>query len=188
MHLGTRQFAYDSSGNLSQYTDRNGQIRQYQYDSSGNVASETWYATRTMPTRSAERPENTIQYTRDSAGDILSETDDSSSDTYVYNDAGQITSTTETTVGGPTVVLAYQYDSSGDRTQMAATIDGTADFVDDYTYNSRRGRFRPSASASPGGRCRGGRDGRSHLQRRRAGSYHRPLPGQPVGGRGRLQL
>ena len=39
-------------------------------------------------------------------------------------------------MGGPTVVLAYQYDSAGRRTQMAATIDGTADFVDDTTYDS----------------------------------------------------
>ena len=39
-------------------------------------------------------------------------------------------------MGGPTVVLAYQYDSAGHRTQMAATIDGTADFVDDYVYDS----------------------------------------------------
>jgi RHS repeat-associated protein len=133
--LGARQFAYDTSGNLTRATDRNGAVRQFSVDSSGNVASETWYANATDADAS-QNAANTIQYGRDSAGRITSESDNSSSDSYVYNDAGQITSTTETTVGGPTVVLAYQYDTAGDRTQMAATIDGTADFVDDYTYNS----------------------------------------------------
>ena len=43
---------------------------------------------------------------------------------------------TETGVGGPTVVLNYQYNPAGERTEMAATINGTADFVDDYAYNA----------------------------------------------------
>jgi len=30
-------------------------------------------------------------------------------------------------------MLAYQYNTAGERTQMAAAIDGTADFVDDYS-------------------------------------------------------
>ncbi|MGA2616993.1 MAG: RHS repeat-associated core domain-containing protein [Thermoguttaceae bacterium] len=140
----SRSFAYDSSGNLAQYTDRNGQVRQFQYDPSGNVTAETWYAgglsqvssdeTGTVPLTAT--PENTIQYTRNSAGRITSESDNSTADTYTYDSVGQITSTTESSVGGPTVTLACQYNPAGERTEMAATIDGTADFVDDYTYNS----------------------------------------------------
>jgi RHS repeat-associated protein len=34
------------------------------------------------------------------------------------------------------VVLNYQYNPAGQRTEMAATIDGTPDFVDDYSYNA----------------------------------------------------
>ena len=131
----SRTFDYDSSGNLARTTDRDGRVRVYQYDSAGNVASETWYAT-AEDAEGAENTQNTIVYQRDSAGRITSESDAVSSVAYVYDSTGRIASTTQSSVGGPTVVLAYQYDSAGRRTQMAATIDGTADFVDDYVYDS----------------------------------------------------
>ena len=136
----SRSFAYDSSGNLAQYTDRDGRVRVYEYDSASGVASETWYAT-AEDAEEAENAENAIQYTRDSAGRITSESDAVSSVAYVYDSAGRLTSTTQSSVGGPTVTLAYQYDTAGHRTQMAATVDhpqaGTrADFVDDYAYDS----------------------------------------------------
>ena len=131
----SRYFSYDTAGNLSQYQDRNGAVRQYAYDSSGNVASETWYGNATDADAS-QNAENTIPYVHDSAGRITSEADNDTADIYTYNDAGQIASTTESSVGGPAVTLAYQYNSAGQRTQMAATVDGTADFVDDYTYNA----------------------------------------------------
>ena len=131
----SRYFTYDNAGNLSRFADRNGQIRQFQYDTSGNVASETWYANGD-DADAQQNPENTIQYTRDDAGRITSESDNNTADTYTYNAAGQITSTTESSVGGPTVTLAYQYDAAGHRTQMAAFVDSSCDFVDDYSYDS----------------------------------------------------
>ncbi len=130
-----RYYGYDESGNLARYTDGNGQVREYGYDSGGNVASETWYPT-AEDAENAENAEDTIVYQRDSAGRITSETDNVSSLSYVYNDGGEITSTTESSVDGPTTVLTYQYDTAGNRSEMAATIDGTADFVDDYVYDS----------------------------------------------------
>jgi RHS repeat-associated protein len=45
-------------------------------------------------------------------------------------------STTEALPNGPTVVLNYQYNPAGQRTEMAVTIDGVPDFVDDYSYNA----------------------------------------------------
>ncbi len=139
----SRYFGYNEAGGLARYTDRNGRVRQYGYDDAGNVASETWYssaedadnAANPSPESPAPSPVNTIAYERDAAGRIVSETDNISSVIYVYNDAGQITSTTQSSVGGPTVTIEYQYDTGGHRTQMAATIDGAADFVDDYTYD-----------------------------------------------------
>ena len=79
----SRHFSYDSAGDLSDYTDGNGQIRQYQYDTNGNVAGETWYAN-ADDAAAGQNAENTIQYTRDSAGRITSESDNNSSDTYEY--------------------------------------------------------------------------------------------------------
>lgn len=63
------------------------------------------------------------------------ESDNVSSVAYVYNDSGQIISTTTTSTGAPAVTLEYQYDAAGRRTQMAAFLDGEADFVDDYAYD-----------------------------------------------------
>ncbi len=131
----SRYFTYDSVGNLNRYSDRNGQIRQYGYDTAGNLASETWYAN-SDDADAQQNAVNTIGIERDDAGRIVAESDDLTSVVYVYNDAGQITSTTQSSVGGPTVTLDYQYDTAGHRTQMAATIDSVADFVDDYSYDS----------------------------------------------------
>jgi hypothetical protein len=62
--------------------------------------------------------------------------------TYVYNDAGLITNTTQTSIGGPSVTLTYQCDDSGRRTQMAAWIDGTADFnIHAWTYGGEGAGF-----------------------------------------------
>jgi RHS repeat-associated protein len=131
----TQHYAYDADGNLVRYTDANGQIRQYQYDQNGRVTSETWYANAT-DAANGQNPEDTIVYEYDSAGRITSESDDVSSDTYQYDSQGNLISTTESSVDGPTTVLTYQYDSAGRRTEMATTIDGVADLVDDYSYDS----------------------------------------------------
>ena len=110
-------------------------MRAFQHDANLQPASETWYAS-AQDADLDRNAANTIQYQRDSAGRITLESDNLSSVSYVYNDGGQISSTTQSSVGGPTVTLAYQYNDAGQRTQMAATIDGTPDFVDDYTYDS----------------------------------------------------
>ena len=34
------------------------------------------------------------------------------------------------------IVLTYQYDAAGDCTEVSATIDGTPDYVTDYTYDA----------------------------------------------------
>ena len=118
-----------------------------------SLTTETWYnsvADAKGATGSASAT-NTINYTYDSTGRILTESDNNSSDTYTYNTAGQLTNTTESSINGPTVTLSYQYNSADERSQMAATIDGTADFVDDYSYD----RFGRVASVTqhgvPGG-------------------------------------
>ena len=103
-----------------------------------SLTTETWYnsvADAEGATGSASAT-NTINYTYDSTGRILTESDNNSSDTYTYNTAGQLTNTTESSINGPTVTLSYQYNAADERSQMAATIDGTADFVDDYSYDS----------------------------------------------------
>ena len=142
--LGSSYYVYNSAGELARYTDADGRATTYQYNSQNELTGETWYNTATdagglsqfSSDENGTVPLNTIQYTRDSAGRIMSESDNQSTDTYQYDVRGDIISATETTIGGPTVTLTYQYNTTGERTEMAASIDGTPDFVDDYTYNS----------------------------------------------------
>ena len=45
-------------------------------------------------------------------------------------------STTQQIAGlTPTITFAQQFDADGDRTQLAATIGTTADFVNNYGYD-----------------------------------------------------
>ena len=129
------RYTYDAAGNLVAYTNRNGNVINDTYDANHYVTSETWYNS-VADANATQNPTNTINYTYDSTGRILSESDNNSSDTYQYDAQGDLISTTESSVDGPTVTLAYQYNAADQRSQMAATIDGTADFVDDYSYDS----------------------------------------------------
>ena len=62
----------------------------------------------------------------------------SSSDVYTYDSQGRETSVTETSTGGPTVVLSYQYTgTSTEPSVVSASIDGTPDYQDTYQYDSQ---------------------------------------------------
>lgn len=62
--------------------------------------------------------------------------DPAASYTYAYNVVGRPTTITQNIAGlTPTVTFAQQYDASGDRTQLAATVGATADFANNYAYN-----------------------------------------------------
>ena len=87
---------------------------------------------------------NTINYSYDNLGDMLTAADDSSSYTFTYNVLGEQTSVdnngsgasgTTGTPGVPDVVLTSPIDTLGNRTSLDATIGGTADFQNAYAYN-----------------------------------------------------
>ena len=128
----SREYLYDSAGDLTRYVDRNGVVRDYRYDSEHRVIGETWYPS---DADAGQNAANEIEYAYDEAGRIVYEADAGSSVSYTYNDAGQITSTTSSSDGAPTVTLDYAYDADGNRTRMSATVDGVADFVEDYAYD-----------------------------------------------------
>ncbi len=130
-------FTYNSSNQLTSYTDADGNVRTYQYDSAGQVITETLYAT-AADAVAGQNAEDTLHYSYDSSGNMTSESDDDSSDTYTYDSQNRLTSVTETSVDAPTVVLTYQYAATGTQpTGVSATIDGVADYQDAYTYNSQ---------------------------------------------------
>jgi len=130
----SRYFEYDEYGDLTRYTDRDGRVRIYQYDSNHRVTSETWYANATDADLE-QNALNAILYTYDSAGNLLSESDNQSSYIYTYDYWGQLTSVTSANAGGPTVVFVITYDDYGDRTSLSAAIDGVDDFQNDYVYD-----------------------------------------------------
>ena len=83
---------------------------------------------------------STISYSYDLAGDLLSASAPAAADTFSYNNVGQAASTTQQIAGPkPTVTLTQQFDADGNRTQLAATVGETADFVNNYAYDSLGG-------------------------------------------------
>ena len=127
-------YNYDAAGNVSQTTDRDGRVTQYFYDNLHRETGEQWYDADSNLT-------DTLTYTYYASGNLESASDDSSngssSYTYTYDELGRLTSSTATIAGlTPTVTLSEQYDANSNRTQLSATIGGTADFVNNYQYDN----------------------------------------------------
>ena len=130
----TTGYQYDGNGNLVQKTDADGRVTLFAYDALNRETGEQWYD-------SSDNLSNVIAYTYDLDGELYTAGDDSSSYTYGYNSLGQQISVdnngsqTNGTPGVPDVVLGSAYDAAGNRTSLSATIGGTADFVNAYTYD-----------------------------------------------------
>ena len=109
----------------------------YTCDAAGHVTSETWYADST-DANAGQNPLDTLNYSYDGAGNLVAESDNASADTYAHDAQNRLTSTTESSQTGPTIVLTYAY--TGDSTEPAstsATIDCVADYQNNYQYDSQ---------------------------------------------------
>jgi RHS repeat-associated protein len=70
-------------------------------------------------------------------GEIISAGDNFSHYAYTYDGQGDVASVDNAgTPGVPDVVLASQYDAAGNRASLSATIGGTADFLNTYSYDT----------------------------------------------------
>ncbi|GIW95293.1 MAG: hypothetical protein KatS3mg110_3334 [Pirellulaceae bacterium] len=77
-----------------------------------------------------------ISYWWDIGTRLVAASDPDSSYTLAYDDLDRLVSIdNQGTPNIPRVVLNSSYDASGNRTRLAAVIDGTDDFVNDYTYD-----------------------------------------------------
>jgi YD repeat-containing protein len=129
-------FVYDASGNLARSTDPDGQVTLYRYNSSNQVVAETWYAD-AADANAGKHAQDLIQFAYNSSGQVVVEWDNNSSDLYSYDAQGRLTSTTESGPGDPTVVLRYQYvGTSDERTSVAASINGVPDYLTSYQYDA----------------------------------------------------
>ncbi|MBX7166851.1 MAG: hypothetical protein K1X74_11025 [Pirellulales bacterium] len=131
----TRQYQYDRAGNLKQLTDRRGLITEYDYDALDRMTQERWKISGAL--------QHTINYGYDLADRLTTGSDIVATYSYAYDRLDRVQTVTSTLAGllkTPTeslqVVLGSQYDRAGNRTQLAATLGGTADVTNDYVYDN----------------------------------------------------
>src|SRR5262249_32501295 len=96
-----RHYSYDANGNLTQYIDRNSRTTNYTYDHLNRLTAERWHSLY------GSGDVNTIPYTYDDDGRLLSTTDD----TFSYDHLGRLTSTTQSLYYNYTLGQTF-YDNS----------------------------------------------------------------------------
>jgi RHS repeat-associated protein len=149
-------YQYDADGNLVETADAlanggsgTGNVIVYAYNALDQQTGEYWYSTISAANNdTAGRPGalTTISSAYDADGE-LSATAEKAGTTpvcgykYTYTSLGQQASvdnnaTGYATPGVPDVVLSSTYDADGNRKSLSATVGGTADFVNTYSYDS----------------------------------------------------
>ncbi|MCL4207885.1 MAG: hypothetical protein KJ000_35820, partial [Pirellulaceae bacterium] len=140
-----RTFTYDAANNLLTRTDRNGRVIEYAYDALHRRVEEQWLDDQQTVIR-------TLSFSYDAASQLTAAADPAASYDYQYDALGRRTSVTHDIAGlGFPVVLASAYDAAGNRTSLSATIDTTADFVNQYTYDALHRMTRIEQSGQSGG-------------------------------------
>ena len=125
----SRSYVYDLVGNLKRKTDRNGRVTEFGYDNLYRRTAEYWLD-------AANNVVRTLHWQYDEAGNLISASDPAAAYAYSYDGLNRRTSVTHSpTESGIDVVMASTYDNNGNRTSLAATIDGVADFLNTYTYD-----------------------------------------------------
>lgn len=105
---------YDLAGRLSSITNRNGLRRDFTYDAVGRVLSETWYAADGVTV------DDTLSYTYNLAGQLLTASNGLGAYTFGYDAAGRVISVDEP-FG---VSLTMEYDEAGNRTRVTDSLGG----------------------------------------------------------------
>ena len=132
----TRYFTYDLAGRQIEKIDRNGRVTQYGYDSSDHLTSEIWYSN-TTDAAAHQDATNEVYWQYDSAGRLLSESDNYSSSTYTYDDQNRRISETISNRNSEIVVLTAGYSRADDlRTSFSVTVGGVADLQQTFAYTS----------------------------------------------------
>ena len=101
------------------------------------MTEEIWYDTAGDADADLNR-QNTITWTYDSSGNLTSVVDDYSAYTYQYDSQDRLVSETVAPAGGPVTVLTIGYGTRDDDlpVSLAATVDGTPDFLTTYEYDT----------------------------------------------------
>jgi RHS repeat-associated protein len=155
----TTAYGYDADGNLTQTTDADGQVIQDTYDHLNRETEEDWFPNATDAASDTGQT-NTIDYTYYANSQLHTASDDSSSYTYTFDADGHVASVdnngsgasgTTGTTGVPDVVLTFGYDAAGNQTAMSATIGGTQDSLNTYSYDTLNREVSVSQQGQTGG-------------------------------------
>jgi len=140
----TITYVRDAMGDVIQKTDRNGLVRNFTYDNLMRETSELWMSGNTVV--------RTIAFAYNADNAVTSASDPSSSYAFTYDNLMRVTSVDNSgTPNIPHVVLAGQYDSMNNRTQLTATVAGVADFLNAYTYDALRQLTQETQMGQTGG-------------------------------------
>lgn len=127
-----RLTCYDAEGNQAKSIDRNGRRREFDYDHVGRLLQETWFTADTATLV------ETISFTYDELGNMLTATDSNSNYLFEYDALNRLRSVDNNPDGTrdvPRVVLTYAYDAQGNATR---TQDDTGVTVDsEYDERNR---------------------------------------------------
>jgi RHS repeat-associated protein len=127
--LGTTTNTFNLDREPTSTQDADGRVRDFVYNNDQQLTAENWMSGSTVVA--------TMAYGYDLAGELTSASDANSAYAFAYNGDGEVTSTDNAgTPNVPDVVLTNTYDPLGDRLTQSATIAGTADFLNNYTYNN----------------------------------------------------
>jgi len=139
-----------SSSTTTWADDRRGWVRQFQYDNLGRNTAEIWYDSAADADADQNR-QNTLTFTFDAAGQVLTAGDQFADYGYTYDALGRAILIEQEIAGlTPMVSFPQQFDAAGRRTRLAATVGSTDDFLTDYVYD-RLGRIDTIEQQGQGG-------------------------------------
>jgi len=103
----TRYFEYNAAGTLVRRIDREDRVRQFEYDYLYRNTAEIWYNS-VADADADQNRQNTISFTYDSAGRMLTAEDDFAEYAYSYDRLGRVTNVDNEIVGlTPVVSFAH---------------------------------------------------------------------------------
>ena len=135
----TRSYVHDIQGLLVEQTDRNGRVQEFEYDESGRIWAEFWYESTAAADAGTDAQNSTFWGYEEDTGNLLYVDDRYSCITYTYDERDRVLTETVWSEQAPTTILTYDYGSrtDGQPVSVSATVDGVADFVNLYEYDSQ---------------------------------------------------